>query len=98
MAFHQSIAMPLTPDAASRLISMEVKEASLFYYKHHSPNLERLPSLSRSEFEYVGDVGPIIFDRDAISFTQTDYWSSAVVRLATGDSNIPVFSSGNLIK
>ncbi len=79
-----------TLDAANRLISMEVKEARLYYYKHdslnlESPNLERLPSLSPSEFKRIDDVIPVRFDRDAISFTQTDYWDSAVLRLAMGD-------------
>ena len=88
MAFHKSMVMPPTPDAASRLISMEVKEARLFYYKHHSPNLEQLPSLSGSDFEYAGDVKPARFERDAISFTQRACRNSVVARLATGEYTI----------
>ena len=74
-----------TLNAANRLMSMEIKQARLYYYKHDSPNLERLPSLSTSEFESIGDVNLVRFDRDAVSFTQKDYWNSAVLRLATGD-------------
>ena len=77
--------MPPTPDVANRLTSMRVDEARLYYYKHPSPNLERLPPLSGSELECVGDVKPIRFDRDAISFIQSEDRNSAVVQPATGD-------------
>ncbi|CAO1605328.1 hypothetical protein XANCAGTX0491_008849 [Xanthoria calcicola] len=76
--------MPPTPDAANRLLRMEVTKARLYYYKHHSPSLEQLQAVSGSEFECVGDV-KAKFDRDAISFTQRENGNNAVVRLATGD-------------
>ncbi|KAI4107312.1 MAG: hypothetical protein LQ339_002710 [Xanthoria mediterranea] len=78
--------MPPTPDAANRLIHMAVENTRFYYYKHHSPDLEQLQSLSGSEFECVGDVNSVGFDRDAIRFTQHKRGTAtAMVELQRGE-------------
>ena len=95
MAFHQSMVMPPTPDAANRLISMEIKEARLYYYKYNVPPLDQLSTLWESDFKCVGDVKPVEFKRDAVSFTQSKSKRGdkrVVMQLTTGHYTLQSFT------
>ncbi|KAL8786497.1 MAG: hypothetical protein Q9213_002724 [Squamulea squamosa] len=77
--------MPRISGAAKRPTSIEVNMAKLYYTPHDSFDFKRLPSLPAAGLGDFGNVNPVIFDGDSISFTQKGGGKSCTARLAKGE-------------
>ncbi|KAL8769058.1 MAG: hypothetical protein Q9209_004844 [Squamulea sp. 1 TL-2023] len=80
--------MPRISGAARIPVSIEVDMAKLYYTLCGSFQYKRLPSFPAAGLGEFGNVNPVIFDRDAISFTQKGDGNSCAARLAKGEYSI----------